>query len=231
MSWTGLTILDVHSRPDHCRACPYGNTCTGFIPTWAPENPIAAFLAEAGGDDEIVTKQPLTGPTGRFFMHIIERRGMPRAKVMLANVLSGHPPGNAYPTGKMRDDAERHCRHYDHLQGMSQAPGGIAAFPADIAIMSIHPAVVFRSPNLQPVLEMTMDKVKRFIDRGFHPLVILGDKAKEIVFPELYEGITKWVGHYEMLQPSELTARLSVVERGERGKPGSESRYGKDREL
>jgi len=231
MTWPSLTTLDVHSRPDHCRACPYGNIGTGFIPTWAPDNPIAAFLAEAGGEDEIITKQPLTGGTGRFFFYICEKLGLPRAKVLLANVLSCHPPSNNYPTGKMRAEAERHCRHYDHLQNMAQVPGGIAAYPADVAIMSVHPALVIRSPNLQPVFEKTMEKVVRFIGRGYHPLVILGDKAKEIVYPELYEGITKWVGHYEMLKPGELAQRLMVVEAGPREKPGSEARRGKDREL
>lgn len=213
MSFTSplLNRLDIHDRPGACGSCPYGTTGCGFVPTWNSGRARVAWLAEAVGDTEIADKQPLVGGTGRFFMHIVERRGYTRADCLIANTLSCKPPENHYPTGRLRKDAEAYCRVFDGLQGIGLEPGGLASWPADCLVFSVHPAAVLRSQQMLPLLEAVVDKAFRLAEQGRKPLVLLGEIAKHLVAPEFCEGVTKWIGHVESLAPGELQRRLSAV--------------------
>lgn len=214
-----LSSLDIHDRPVGCKTCPYGSTGSGFVPTWCPPKPRVAFLAEAAGSTEIGDKQPLTGGTGRFFMYLVERLGYTRADCLLANVLGCMPLSLKYPIGQLRKDAESYCRRYDGLHGIGLEPGGLLSFNADCFIISIHPAAVLRSNQMTPLLQHdvagefggTIAKAFRLAAAGRRPLVLLGDKAKDLVAPEFAEGVTKWVGHVEELGVGELGRRLAAV--------------------
>lgn len=129
------------------------------------------------------------------------------------------PPSLKYPIGQLRKDAEAYCRRYDSVQGIGLEPGGLAAFDADCFIISIHPSAVLRSNQMTPLLQHkvaddfggTLAKAFRLYKAGRRPLVLLGDKAKDLVAPEFAEGVTKWVGHIEDLMPGELQRRLAAV--------------------
>lgn len=218
---TTLNVLDVHSRPAGCSGCSYSGTGLGFCPDWIPERPRIGLLLEAAGATEIEEKMPLSGGTGRWLWWLIESLGFSRADVAVFNTLRCHPPGNSYPVARGRKEAELSCRQYDGVHGTGLVLGGVADFEPDVMILSFHPAAVLRSNNLAPLLgnrigsEHTgvLAKAFRFAAAGRRPVVVMGDKAKELVAPEFGEGITKWVGHVQELGAGEWRRRLGAVGR------------------
>lgn len=214
-----LSTLDIHHRPNGCNICEYKTTGTGFVPDWYPSFARVAVMAEAAGETEIMEKQPLVGATGRWFFYLIESMGWQRADIAVFNTLRCRPDKNNYPIAKLRFDAERRCRQYDNVHGTSMREGGLASWDADCLVFSFHPAMVLRSQNMAPLLgnklgdefQGVMAKAFRLAEAGRRPLVLLGDKAKELIAPEFGEGITKWVGHIEDLKPGELRKRLKAV--------------------
>lgn len=178
-----------------------------------------AFLLEAAGASEIIDKEPLTGGTGRYFNHCLLKLGLGRGDVIIDNTIRCKPEGNNYPFGSLRKDAEAHCRVYDSVHGQSLLPGNISTWDPTVAILSVHPAAVLRSQNMNPLLvhkcgdefQGVLAKALRFANAGERPVVLMGDKPKELVAPEYGNGVTKLIGHWFRLKPGEFGRRLQSV--------------------
>jgi uracil-DNA glycosylase family 4 len=63
--------------------------------------------------DESQEGKPFVGGAGRVLNALFHEAGIKRYSVYLDNVLRCRPPRNVYPIGKVRKDAERHCRVHD----------------------------------------------------------------------------------------------------------------------
>ena len=201
-----LSLINIQEKPQDCNHCPYNSIGSGFVPDWVPPNPKVAFLAEAAGDDEIITRQPLTGGTGKIFDKMVGTMGWNRSDVLLANTIHCHPPNNQYPTGDLRKDAERCCAKYHGKQGLALEEGGLWSFNPDYFLFTFHPAACLRTWPLVRLLHppfsspyCDFEKAKR-LSENHRLLVIMGEKAKSFVFPGQYQGgIMKWRGHHSTL--------------------------------
>lgn len=86
-------------------------------------------IAEAPGETETITGEPLTGGAGKWFDICIERAGIKRDTLSIANVIQCRPPDNVFPTdpeakGYIKPEdaraAIRHCRE-NHLQPLLES--------------------------------------------------------------------------------------------------------------
>lgn len=68
----------------------------GAVKGHYPNNPDAAFFAEAPGKDEVYHNQPLTpsGDSGRIFARLLNITGLSRRRVVIDNFIQTKLPGN-----------------------------------------------------------------------------------------------------------------------------------------
>jgi uracil-DNA glycosylase len=100
-------------KPDNCVGCPMYDTGEGFVPGHGPLTAKLMFVGEAPGADEASEGKPFVGGAGRLLTGLLKQAGIQRYVVYIDNVLRCRPPKNVYPKGKVRKDAERHCRVHD----------------------------------------------------------------------------------------------------------------------
>ncbi len=63
------------------------------------------FVGEAPGAEEDIQGRPFVGPAGQLLTRLIEKMGLKRQDVYIANTVKCRPPGNRNP----RDDELREC--------------------------------------------------------------------------------------------------------------------------
>lgn len=192
--------LSILTKPQSCvDTCEYSTVGRGFCPDWVPPSPKLACLLEAAGENEIIDKEPLVGATGRLFTYrLITELGYTRSDVLLANTIRCNPPGNAYPVGALRKQAELRCRQYDKA---------LDEYDPNYFVVTLHPAVLLRTWSLLRVIQADMMKSQRFAAKGHRVLVLLGEKATGLVLPGIDGGVTRWRGHNGPLDWSEVSKR------------------------
>jgi uracil-DNA glycosylase len=176
----------MNRKPSYCSTCPYSSTGVGFVPDEGdPGRVKIAIVLEAPGQEEALNNQPLIGRAGRFWQKaLIESLGYSRSDVLICNSLRCHPPKNQYPTGKLRKEAEKHCRHWD---------SSLVQFNPTIFLVTLHPAALLRTPNL--TLLVLADLKKAFtLSQTERPCVLMGDKAMSVFAPFLKGGVKRWRG-------------------------------------
>lgn len=204
-----LSAFEILQKPATCASCPENLNGRGFCPDWVPAAPKVAFLAERPAVNEIQEREPLVGSSGRLFTYqFLEKLGYTRRDVLLCNTIRCESKDNKYPTGSVRLGAEKHCRQYDSVGSdgcISRGykilqSGGLDRWDPNLYIISVHPAAVLRTWSLLHVVQENCRKAFRFADRGYRPLVLLGDTAKQLVLGrEPVGGVLKWQGHYGFL--------------------------------
>ncbi len=109
------TLSELLAQVEACRLCPLGETRTNAV--FGGGNPDAdlMFVGEAPGYHEDRQGEPFVGRAGRLLDELLERMGLRRNDVYIANVLKCRPPGNRDPQA---DEIER-CRGY--LEGQIAA--------------------------------------------------------------------------------------------------------------
>lgn len=74
-------------------------------------------IAEAPGEDETITGEPLTGGAGRWFDNMCKKAGIRRDDLTLVNCINCRPPDNIFPTDPdakkyiSREDGEKSVQH------------------------------------------------------------------------------------------------------------------------
>ncbi len=109
-------------KPDSCKLCPLFESGKGFCPDNVPDKTKVLLIAEAPDKTEVTQGVAMSGSAG-FVLQSWILRAVPslqmaneRGQLGYANTLRCLPPetqGKAYPTGKDKDEAEKHCRQYD----------------------------------------------------------------------------------------------------------------------
>lgn len=130
---------------------------------------------------------------------LLDKFGLERKDLYITNVLRCFPPkaksDQHYPTGKVREQAEEACRHWDQLETFIKS----APKKEVIAVVSMHPAALAREATpLRLVLE-NFRKVKAHLDRGGKAIILLGGKAVKLRLG-YFDTVTKTQGHYEWLK-------------------------------
>lgn len=181
-------ILGASRKPKSCEGCPYASTGLGFCPDDKPEKPLIAMMLEAPGQEEVLESRPLVGRAGRMWLwRLIGQNGYKRENVLICNTLRCNPPGNHYPTGQVRHGAEEWCRQYDTK---------LREFEPDMFLITCHPAMLLRTSAMMRLVQRDVKLAFEFAERGRRPLVLMGDKAKEVFAPWLVGGVKRWRGHW-----------------------------------
>lgn len=204
------------SKPPGCANCSMEKKGKGFCPdlirieevktadplsggpiSFSPvTRPKLAVWAQSPGTSEImkVPPEPLCGPSG----FVLDNWVIPRSGITLpyskCNVLRCHPPGDQYPTGKIRRAAEQQCRQYDRL-----TPEDF-----DIVLVTLHPSGVMHNKfDPLPLIINDFQRAEWLLTKNLNVMVLMGGEAMELWAPNLKHpvkgetfGVTDWRGHY-----------------------------------
>lgn len=202
--------------PTGCVNCPYNSIGQGFVPDHVPTKPKIAFLGDFVSENDMTQRNPFIDSTGRMFFHqMLEPLGLTRNDVILSNVIRCRPPEGMYPIGDLRKNAEKMCRWADSKHRISidddsvgLVEGGLNSFNPNLAILTVHPSFVNRTWSILRVAKKDIEKAVRFVDKGYRVLVLLGDKAQSLIFPDLEGGILKWRGHFAPVNWGKIQERF-----------------------
>ncbi len=196
LSWTSPGVA---TKPPGCALCPMYTLGIGFVPDEVLGQPEIGFLLEAPGETESIERRPLMGRSGQHWERAyLVPFGKDRSNVLIANTLRCRLEGNIYPLGHDRKIAELHCRRWDAYQGGDlgkPVPGGLTAFAPNLFIATYHPAAVLRGAAKEDHIRAHVGKAFRFAEMGYRPLVLMGDKAINLIRPQ-FAQLKKWAGHW-----------------------------------
>lgn len=189
-------ITGVQKKPMGCAGCEYSQVGVGFCADERPAAPRIAWVLEAPGGDEILEGRPLWGRAGqRWLWQLVVRNGYKREDVLLCSVLRCRPRGNGdrkaqlndFPTGKLREEAERNCRQYDER---------LKEFAPDTYVVTLHPKMLLTSAAMTRLVKKDVKLAFDLAERGRRVAVLMGDKAMHLVAPWLKNGVKGWRGHW-----------------------------------
>lgn len=188
--------VELITKPESCESCPYRTIGSGFCPDEFNSEAKIAVLLEAPGEDEILYHRPLWGRAGRAWLYqLVVKNGRRREDVTICNTLRCRPHGNGtpkdkwndYPKGKLRTAAEKYCRQYDDV---------LVSWKPDCFVVTIHPAALLRTSAFTRLVRKDVAKAFALADKGYRPLVLMGDKAMHLSAPHLRGGVKNWRGHW-----------------------------------
>jgi len=81
-----------------CTGCSLGKSKTNFVLGEGSLTPEIMFIGEAPGADEDKEGRPFIGAAGQLLTKMLEKLGLPKEKIYLANILKCRPPNNRKPT-------------------------------------------------------------------------------------------------------------------------------------
>jgi len=101
-------LTDLYAEVTGCRKCILGQGRTHAVPGEGPENAEIMFIGEAPGFHEDRQGRPFVGAAGQYLEELLQKIGLTRADVYIANVIKCRPPGNRDP----ETDEIAACRPY-----------------------------------------------------------------------------------------------------------------------
>lgn len=99
-------------KAEGCTRCRLHQNRTRLVFGFGPEDADLMVIGEAPGQTEDEKGMPFVGKSGALLDNLLERAGMPREKVYLANLVKCRPPDNRDP----EPDEIVQCSVYLHLQ-------------------------------------------------------------------------------------------------------------------
>ena len=89
-------------------------------------------------------------------------------------------------TGAVARDAYKKCRTYDVV---------LNSFRPDCAVVSQSPNDTIQTPALYRLIVADLRKARQLVDKGYRPVVLLGDAPTTHYLPSL-NGFKKWAGSW-----------------------------------
>ena len=166
-----------------CAKCELHHSRKSGVPGEGPPNADVMFIGEGPGFHENEQGRPFVGAAGRFFEELLEKIGMKREDVFIANVVKCRPPGNRDP----HTDELAACDPYLERQiaainpkvivtlgrfsiakflpngKIGQSHGEAVHVRGRLVIPMYHPAAALHQPSLRPVLEKDFAKLPALI--------------------------------------------------------------------
>ncbi|MEZ5081591.1 MAG: uracil-DNA glycosylase, partial [Thermoleophilia bacterium] len=171
-----------------CTKCPLAEGRTTVVAGSGNPDARVMFVGEAPGYHEDRQGVPFVGQAGRLLDELLERIGLARDDVFIANVLKCRPPGNRNPTAREIEACEPHLfRQVAIIQPMlvcslgnfatrllSGRPDSISRvhgceLPLEIRGVPtllyplFHPAAALYTPAMRATLETDMDRIPELI--------------------------------------------------------------------
>lgn len=93
------TLAEIREEMGDCRRCKLWRTRTNLV--FGEGSPTAAlmFIGEGPGEEEDRQGRPFVGPAGQLLNNLLNKMGLPREEVYIANIVKSRPPGNREPEG------------------------------------------------------------------------------------------------------------------------------------
>ena len=90
-------LEQIQASCDGCMKCALGQTRTNLV--FGVGNPHAKvmFVGEGPGKNEDLKGEPFVGAAGKLLDQMLERIGVPRGDIYIANILKCRPPNNRDP--------------------------------------------------------------------------------------------------------------------------------------
>ncbi len=151
---------------------------------------------------------PVVGRTGALLNRLLRAAGINRDEIFIMNSLRCFAPkskkGDNYPTGAEKSIAQHACRQYDRL--------GVDGFVADIIVISIHPAALFKdgASSAEPLILADLEKVASFARDGHRVLLLMGGHAVD-TFLGYFTNVSKSRGHYTWCGESWYASRIEKL--------------------
>lgn len=82
---------------DNCHKCGLDDTRTNVVPGAGNPRAKVMFIGEAPGKNEDLQGEPFVGAAGKLLNQMLERIGLAREDIYIANILKCRPPGNRDP--------------------------------------------------------------------------------------------------------------------------------------
>jgi DNA polymerase len=132
------------------------------------------FIGEAPGEDEDIHGEPFVGRAGQLLTQTLEKIGVKRAQIYIANILKCRPPGNRTPDGvEMANCTPYLQRQIDFIKptliclmgnvalkgllgttrGITSMRGAFTQYMGTRVLPTFHPAYVLRNMTALPTFE------------------------------------------------------------------------------
>jgi len=94
---TGDSLEAIAHEVSSCQNCGLFRTRNRTVPGEGSPHPRILFVGEGPGEEEDLQGRPFVGAAGQLLDRIIEKMGLSREEVYIANVVKCRPPGNRDP--------------------------------------------------------------------------------------------------------------------------------------
>ncbi len=91
------TLEEIRAEMGDCRRCKLYKGRTNLVFGEGPEHANLMFIGEAPGADEDQQGRPFVGAAGQLLNNLLNKLGLSREEVYIANILKSRPPGNRDP--------------------------------------------------------------------------------------------------------------------------------------
>lgn len=91
------TLAEIREEMGDCQRCKLGRTRTKLVFGEGSAQARLMFVGEAPGAEEDLQGRPFVGPAGQVLNNMLNKLGLRREDVYIANVLKSRPPGNRDP--------------------------------------------------------------------------------------------------------------------------------------
>lgn len=168
-----------------CHKCALGDTRTNVVPGDGAHHAKVMFIGEAPGKNEDLQGRPFVGAAGKTLDAMLERIGLAREDVYIANILKCRPPNNRDP----RPDEIAACTPWLREQikavhptvlvtmgnfatkfvlqtqtGITRLRGQVQVTGPFRVIPTFHPAAAIYDRNKLSALEEDFDLLKLLLD-------------------------------------------------------------------
>jgi len=192
--------LGVQAKPASCRLlCPYYSVGSGFSADVLPLNTATGIttakimiMISNPSRDDIVNRRLLSGKAGwSFFKQYVFPLGYKQEDVAVCAVIRCSPRGGKFPLGRDKKMVMESCRHHDQ--------GAIKAFGPNMYIIAHDVKLSYSEPVYSRLIRADIARAFKFAEKGFKPIVLLGNEATELCAPFIVgDGGTKtWHSHYD----------------------------------
>jgi uracil-DNA glycosylase family 4 len=90
-------LTELYKEIKACQKCVLSQGRTNAVPGEGPEHADILFIGEGPGFHEDRQGRPFVGAAGKYLDELLERIGLKREEVYIANVVKCRPPGNRDP--------------------------------------------------------------------------------------------------------------------------------------
>lgn len=90
-------LKEIADQVELCKLCPLHKTATRGVPGEGNPDAEILFIGEGPGQKEDELGRPFVGPAGKLLEELLNRIGLTRNDVYIANLVKHRPPGNRDP--------------------------------------------------------------------------------------------------------------------------------------